>query len=83
MKILCNPLYGGMIEVITNLIHRYKINELYTIMFEDRLGDIEKSELIKIEKYRFFFLDMINGKYEKCIFYDDITPLDVEILGKR
>lgn len=82
MKVLCNPLYGGMVEVMINLVHRYKINELYTIMFEDRLADIEKSELISHEKYRFLFLDMINGKYEKCIFYDDIVPLDVEILDK-
>lgn len=82
MKVLCNPLYGGMVGVMVNLVRRYNIDELYTIMFENHLADMEDSELISIEKYRFLFLDMINGKYDKCIFYDDMEPLDIEILDK-
>ena len=82
MNVLSNPMAGGQIELFENIKDRYGITNLYVIQFEDHQKDLDKSSLTSILKEKFLYLDVIGCSYERYVFYNDMKPLDKEILDK-
>lgn len=82
MKILTNPLWGVEVRAFEILRKKFKIDEIYAIEFEDKCREFKSSSLMDAVVEEYMFLDMIEAKYDNYLFYNEMAPIDQEILDK-
>lgn len=76
------PLKREIQSIFESWIKKYNLEALYAVRIDrvdDKIGDRPLREIVK---WRFDYLDVKYARYEKCPFYDELLPLDVEILDK-
>lgn len=83
MNLLFNqPLNKNACNALEQLTAKYDISGIYAIKSDDSEDVAEQSSLRGIAKYRFDFMDSKYGRLENFPFYDELPPLDAEILDK-
>ncbi len=81
MNFLWNVWDGGY-DVISKLREKYDITSLYVIQSETLQNGLEIASLQDITKERFRHLDVVRAQYNKYIYYNEMPPLDKELLDK-
>lgn len=82
MKLLINRLAETEIKALEVLREKIEIDEVYIITHEGSDRWMKQSSLVDVMVEKYMYLDMVDAQYESYLFYNEMRPLDQEILDQ-
>lgn len=76
------PLKREIQPIFKSWIKKYNLETLYVVARDEADDEIRDESLKRIVKWQFDYLDVKYARYENCPFYNELLPLDAEVLDK-